>query len=106
MKRFETASRRLVQAALISLACAGTAQAQSLDEQKKQLEIEQLELNKQKTVNDMVASSRTTTAGSATLTAIDQSAEGLMLSRQAQKRTARDIAAKLGTNVGPISVVF
>src|SRR5687767_10094031 len=105
----KTASRLLVHAALISFACAGAAQAQtSLDDQKKQLEIEQAELNKQKTMMEILKGPAQSTAGSSQLTTIEQSAEGLMLARHLQERTARTIVSRLGEKADGriVSVVF
>lgn len=82
------------------------AAAQSLDDQKKQAEIEKIELDKQKIQADILNQSRATTAGNATVTAPELSAEGLMLSRHVQEQTARAIVSNLGKPGGTVSVVF
>jgi hypothetical protein len=113
-----------VTVAVLSVAVSSTASAQaSLKDQKEQADIDKIkaeiakmeaetrkaEVDREKGISETINTSRAGTLGSATVAAAETSAEGLLLSRHVQERTANNIVTALkqwNANACPRKVVI
>lgn len=115
------AIRGLAVAVLLATAPVSAQEQASLDDQKKQAEIDKLEAERDKIVAerekvaiDAMKGAATGIVGSGTVTGPELSAEGLLLSHYLQEKAAAGIAARFATwraagntsRTGPVVVAF